>query len=289
MAQRPMTDSLPAEEWAGEMGERWLAHLQQFEGMIAPIGQALMSRAGFRHGERVVDLGCGAGGTSLDIARETGAQGEVLGIDISSQLIAAAQQRARAAHADNVKFQCADAATVVLDSPPFDRLFSRFGLMFFPDPTAAFRNLRTLVRRDGQIDFCVWAPARENGWVAQMMEIVGRSVQLPTPVPRAPGPFALDDPSYVRELLEQAGFVAATFDTWEGDQLVGGAGANPQVATDFVFDAMSFGRLLEESPPTVRARVQAELTGLFGRWYGVDGVRMPGKAYLVGAVAGRRA
>ncbi len=286
MVQRPTTDSLPAEEWAGEMGERWLAHLQQFEGMIAPIGRALITRAGFRHGERVVDLGCGAGGTSLDIAREIGAQGEVLGIDISLRLVAAAQQRARAAHAGNVRFQCADAATVRLGPPLFDRLFSRFGLMFFPDPATAFRNLRTLVRQGGRMDFCVWAPARENGWVAQMMEIVGRCVQLPAPVPRAPGPFALDDPTYVRELLEHAGFAAMTFDTWTGDQLVAGAGASPREATDFVFNAMSFGRLLEASSPTVREGVQTELTELFERRHGVDGVRMPGKAYLVSAMAG---
>lgn len=285
MSQRPTTDSLPAEEWAGVMGERWLAHLDRFEGMIAPIGQALISRAAFRPDERVVDVGCGAGGTSIEIARLVGPQGAVLGIDISPQLIEAAQRRGQAARVDNVSFRCADAAIAEIDGPRYDHLFSRFGLMFFPDAPAAIANLHTYLRAGGRVDFCVWAPARENTWVAQMMGIIGQYVELPAPVPRAPGPFALDDPAYLRELLTRGGFEAVRIDTWQGEQLVAGAGASPLEATDFVFDAMSFGRLLEASEPGVRAKVRAELTALFLRHHGAAGVQMSAKAFLVSATA----
>lgn len=274
------------EDWSGEMGDRWLKHLDRFEGMIAPVGQALLAHAGFRAGERVVDIGCGAGETSLDIARRVGARGEVLGIDISPQLVAAAEQRARAAGLNNVRFRCADAATVPLDAPPrFDRLFSRFGVMFFPDAPAAFAHLHELVRAGGRADFGVWAPARENAWVAQMMGVVGETVTLPKPVPRAPGPFALDDPDYVRDLLERAGFSSVRFETWRGDQPVGGPGATPEEAVSFVLDAMSFGKLLDEAGPEASRQVRASLAALFARHHGPAGVSMSGTAYFVTATS----
>jgi SAM-dependent methyltransferase len=271
------------EDWSGEMGDRWLKYLDRFEGMIAPVGRALMTHAGFRAGERVVDIGCGAGETSLDIARQVGAGGAVLGIDISPLLVAAAERRARAAGLGNVQFKSADSAAVPRDAPPFDRLFSRFGVMFFPDAPAAFAHLHEFVRAGGRADFGVWAPARENAWVAQMMGVVGDIVALPKPVPRAPGPFALDDPDYVRELLERAGFSSVRIETWRGDQPVGGPGATPEDAVSFVLDAMSFGKLLDEAGPDASKQVRARLAALFARHHGPAGVSMSGTAYFVTA------
>ncbi len=285
MSRGPTTNALPAEEWAGAMGHRWLTHLGQFEGMITPVGRVLMSRADFGPGDRVIDIGCGAGGTSIDISRQVGPRGTVLGVDISPQLIEAAERRARAQNAANVSFRCADATTVSLDGPPFDRLYSRFGLMFFADARAAFANLHRLLRGGGRADFSVWAPARDNPWVTQVMGIIGRHVELPAPTPRTPGPFALDDPDYIRELLDGGGFKAAAIDTWQGDQPVAGPGATPQEASAFVLDAMSFGEVLEESGPEVHKKVRAQLTDLFARHHTNAGVLMSGKAYLVRAVA----
>src|SRR5579885_1850430 len=103
-----------AEDWAGAMGEKWLEHLDSFEGMLAPIGRALIEHADFKAGQSVVDVGCGGGATSLEIARRVAAQGAVVGIDISPVLVAAAERRAVAAGARNLEFVCADAATASL-------------------------------------------------------------------------------------------------------------------------------------------------------------------------------
>jgi SAM-dependent methyltransferase len=285
MNERPMSNGPAPEDWAGEMGERWLANMDRFEGMLAPIGQALLAHCEFRPGENVVDVGCGAGRTSLDIARRVVPSGRVLGIDISSHLVAAAGRRAQAEHIGNVSFRCADATTVALEGAPFDRLFSRFGLMFFEDAWAAFANLHTLLRAGGRADFSVWAPATENPWIAEVMGVVSQYVELPERQPRAPGPFALDDPAYLRELLEQGGFSATRIDTWEGKQPIGGPGAHPQQAVDFVFDAMSFGKVLDDEGEDVRAKVKADLAGLFARYHGASGIQMSGKAFFVTAVA----
>ncbi len=273
--------AMAAEDWSGDLGERWLAHLDRFEGMIAPAGAALLQHAAIASGERVIDVGCGAGGTTIEIARRIAPAGEALGLDISQALTAAATQRASVANVRNVRFVCADAATFKLVEQPYDRLFSRFGLMFFPRPVEAFTNLRRFLRRGARADFSVWAPARENGWVVALMEIIGRHVELPQPEPHAPGPFAFDDPVYLREVLEKAGFESTRIDTWRGQQLVAGRGATPEQAADFVLQALQFGDLLQEANPSARETARAQLVDLFAKHKTADGIAMAATAFLV--------
>ena len=116
-------EALKQEDWAGEMGQKWLASLSMFEEMIAPIGEALLSRAAYQKGETVIDLGCGGGATTVAIAQKVSPTGKVIGVDISPDLVAAARERAAKSGATNISFTCADAATVALADAPYDRLF----------------------------------------------------------------------------------------------------------------------------------------------------------------------
>ena len=284
--RKPIIDGLNAEDWAGEMGVRWLANLDRFESMIAPVGDALLARAGLRAGERVVDIGCGGGATSREIARRVQPGGTVVGVDISAALVAEAARRAASAGLSNATFVVADAAAALPPGAPFDRLVSRFGSMFFPNPAAAFQNLGRMLRAGARADFAVWAPARENAWVAGLMGVVGAHMEMPAPVPRAPGPFAFDDPEYFRAVLEGAGFRDLQFQRWAGQQLIGGAGADPADAARFVLNAMSFGALVQEQPPALRAAVEAELTALFAAHRTPAGIAMGANAWLVSASAG---
>lgn len=280
----PITDSLHAEDWAGEMGERWLANLDRFESMISPVGDALLRRAAYGPGERVIDVGCGGGATTRAIARAVLPGGSVLGLDISQRLVEEAARRARAEALGNASFLAADAATARPAGAPFDRLFSRFGSMFFADPPGAFANLASLVRPGGRADLSVWAPARENPWVAGVMEIMRRFVEIPRPAPGTPGPFALDDPAYLRGLLEGGGFREVQFELWQGHQLIGGAGADPAAAARFIFGAMSFGRLLEERPPAERDAAEQQIAALFAGHRTAVGIEMGATAWLVSAI-----
>jgi len=281
----PLTESIAGEDWAGEMGERWLANLDRFESMIAPVGDAVLARADFKPGERVIDIGCGGGATSRAIASRVAPNGFVLGLDISPVLIAEAERRANAAGLANVMFCVADAATADGHGAHYDRLFSRFGSMFFADPPAAFRNLGDMVRPGGRIDLAVWAPAKTNPWVAGLMGILRQHVEVPAPPPNAPGPFSLDDPDRVRALLSGGGFGEIDFFLWQGQQLIGGAGSTPASAVKFVLDAMSFGKLLAEHPASVRENVEKELRELFASHQTSDGVAMGAAAWFV---SGRR-
>ena len=122
-----------AEDWAGEMGARWLANIDRFESMIAPIGEALLARAGFQPGQHVIDIGCGGGATSLAIASAVGASGSVVGIDISPDLIAKATERGVAAGLTNARFECADASLYQAETP-CDRCSHGSGACFSKSP-----------------------------------------------------------------------------------------------------------------------------------------------------------
>lgn len=278
-------EALKGEDWAGEMGARWLASLDRFEGMIAPIGAALLARADYQPGERVLDLGCGGGATTLAIAERVGPAGAALGLDVAPMLVERARQRAAGA-GSTARFVCADAATAKLDTPPFDRLFSRFGSMFFEAPVAAFQNLKAMLKPGARIDLAVWAAPRDNLWMMEVMGVVRRHVDIPPAVPRAPGPFAFEDLAYLEEILTSAGFTGMDVTAYEGLQPVGGPGASPTAAVDFVLASMAVGRVLDEAGSAIREAARADLIALFAqRHVEGEGVMLGAKAWLVSAVA----
>jgi SAM-dependent methyltransferase len=279
-------DALKYEDWAGEMGARWLANLTGFENTIAPAGEALLAHAAYQPGERVVDIGFGGGATSLAIAQAVAPDGEVVGIDISPDLAAATTRRAAAAGIANARFICADAATVAVPEAPFDRLCSRFGSMFFTEPVPAFANLRGLLKPGGRLDLAVWGPPLQNPWMLEGMAVARRHVEMPAPVPRAPGPFAFEEREYMEDTLIAAGFSNVNIVAAKGELPVGGPGATAEQAQAFVRHALAFGQALLDYPPEVQEAAAAELTALYARHYRPgEGVMMGYAVWLVSADA----
>ena len=273
------------DDWAGEMGTRWLAGIDQFESMIAPIGAALSARAAVTIGERVLDLGCGGGATSLAIAVSVGAAGYVLGIDISPDLIAKAKERAEAAVARNATFECVDAAIYRPDAP-FDRMVSRFGSMFFAHPVEAFSNLHGCLKPGGRIDLAVWGPPRDNPWMMELIGVLRRHIEVPPLVPRTPGPFAFEDTDYLRGILDDAGFGGIDIIAYQGLQPIGGAGASPEAAVGFAMSFLAVGRMMGDQDEDLQRRVKEDLLAVFASHHVEgQGVMMAGKVWLVTARA----
>lgn len=281
---KSMQDDPAFEDWSGEMGERWLAYLEKFEGMIAPAGDAALAKAAAKPGERVLDVGCGGGATTLALARSVGTDGHVTGLDISPQLIKHARGRGKDAKLENLSWTVADAETGELGRGTYDLVFSRFGIMFFRDSDAAFANIRK-VNEGGRLCCAVWGPPPENPWVLKMGEIVSAVVEQPEPDPAAPGPFRFANPDVFRAILQRAGYSEIEFEAWHGPQLVGGAGASPADAAQFAMEAFNLNEAVESAGEEGQRRVRKDLEAMFAHYHTHDGISMPAMTWLVTAKA----
>ena len=195
-----------AYDWNDAVGRTWVMLHERLDRQIAPFGRAAMERVRLASGQRVLDVGCGCGETSFEIAYNV-APGEVLGADVSAMLLDVAREDARSRSISGVQFLQVDAQVHAFEAGAFDVLFSRFGVMFFDDPTAAFTNLRKALKPQGRLAFCCWRKPAENLWLALPMQAVGHLLPpLPPSDPNAPGPFAFADADRVKGMLATAGF-----------------------------------------------------------------------------------
>jgi SAM-dependent methyltransferase len=198
--------------WNEQGGPIWVQLQERMDAQIGAHGERALAVLNAQPGERILDVGCGCGDTALTLARAVGSSGRVLGLDISAPMLARARARAAAAGLANVTFEHADAQTHALPAASFDALFSRFGVMFFEDPVAAFTNLARALRSGGRLAFACWQPVAANPWVAVPMGALSAVMPLPAPPPPgAPGPFAFGDSGHVGAILTKAGLRDVTF------------------------------------------------------------------------------
>src|SRR5260370_9379788 len=190
-----------AEHWnSSEQTGRWVTHEAEVDRMLAPCAAMILGAASLARGDHVLDVGCGCGATTVDAARAV-APGTSTGIDLSGPMLARARQNAVRSGIANTFFEQGDAQTYLF-RPAFDAVISRFGVMFFADPIAAFANLRTAARRGGRLTFVCWQPPAANEW----LPAPGAAPAGPLPIPdlgghAAPGMFSPADPSRIPSLL----------------------------------------------------------------------------------------
>jgi SAM-dependent methyltransferase len=248
------------------------------DAQLGPIAEVAMQLVDVRPGERVLDVGCGCGGTTLELARRVGESGEVVGVDLSGPMLELARERA--AGTPGVEFRQADAQTADLGEQRFDLIFSRFGVMFFADPVAAFTNLRRTLAPGGRLGFVCWQEVRKNPFMFEPTVAAAPFVPLPTPAePGAPGPFAFADAERVRSILEGAGFERVEIEPWSGDI---GAGTIEE-ALPFFFEIGPLSAALRDADagPELVEKVRASVREVLVRYETPDGVRMPVNLWLV--------
>lgn len=269
--------------WNEQGGPRWVRRQQQLDAQIHSLGLVAMQQANVKPGEHILDVGCGCGQTTLDLAERVGLSGSVTGIDISQPMLARARERQSALGLKNLAFVNADVQTHPFAREHFDLIFSRFGVMFFEDPSAAFRNLRTALRSDGRLCFVCWQALEQNEWVRVPLMAAARHVALPPPPsPGTPGPFAFADPDRVRALLEAGGFKEISFTPRETALSMGGA-TSVEEAVEFILEIGPISRLLEAADEDTRLRVTREVHAALSPYTSRDGVSLGGAAWVVQA------
>ncbi len=267
--------------WNGKSGHKWADDQQQMDAMMQPMTDAIVAAAAAGPGEAISDSGCGTGATVLALAERVGLAGHVLGVDVSRPMLEVA--RARVGSAANVTLMEADASVHHFEAGRADLVFSKFGVMFFADPEAAFRNIHKAVKPGGRLAFICWRAMAENPFA--MLPIGAALKHLPPqprPDPHAPGPFAFADPVRVGHILVQAGFQTPAFAAFDTKMVVGRTAAG--AARDAGMVGMA-SRLLAEVDDDLRARVIADLTEIYEGHMTAAGVTLDARCWVVTASA----
>lgn len=275
-----------AEYWTDDVGPSWVAEHTRLDERLKPFNHVLVEALELSGGETVLDIGCGPGASTVAIAEAVGASGSVTGADISATMLEAARKRERpSGESAPITWLEADAQDYAFETGSLDAVGSRFGVMFFDDPVAAFRNLRRALRAAGRLAFVCWQDPSENPWFARGLDQLGDILELPEPaLPNAPGPFGLADAARTHALLDAAGFSAIEIDERRLELPFSGS------VEDMVTHQLAMGpigaalRQAVQAPEMVAA-TRERLCQVFAERASAEGLAEPAAAWLVGARA----
>jgi SAM-dependent methyltransferase len=269
--------------WNGPGGQRWANRQHAQDILLRPVLDVLVDRARARSGERIVDVGCGNGSTTLAFAQEVGPAGHVLGIDVSGPMLARAREAAPA-HAP-VEFVLADATIYPFDRRSFDLVASRFGVMFFAEPALSFANIRRALRPSGRLAFACWREPRDNPWMMTPLQAVYKHVpKLPPQGPEDPGPFAFASEARVQRILGEAGFADTKMERCDLalDVAIGGG---LDAAVQSALEIGPASRALEGQAPELRAAAANSVREALVPFVRDQAVSLPGSIWIVTASA----
>lgn len=282
-----MDNDLIIQAWNTILFEKFTRFKHLLIDGLAAHSDELLGRDIHGRGSRVLDIGCGFGDSTQQIARRVGPAGSAVGVDCASNFIAAARESADAARQENAEFLVADVERDDLQGP-YDYAFARFGTMFFNFPGAAMRNIQRALRPGGRLDMIVWRKREDNPWLYRAELCVREIVPVVShdetdQVHCGPGPFSMSGPDMVSDLLRSAGFARVTFERFDADICIG---RDLEEAVQF---AMALGpageimRLAGEAGEACKSQVQTALEKVLGDYLRDDGVWGPSSTWFVSA------
>ena len=249
--------------------------------MLAPVADALIDRADVKPGERIVDVGCGAGATTVAFAQKVGPSGHVMGVDISGPMLARARENLPARL--SAEFVLADATIYPFGPASFDLLASRFGVMFFADPARSFANLHKAMRPSGRLAFACWREPRENPFfMAPLQAVYKHAPRLPQPGPEDPGPFAFASEARVQRVLGEAGFSGIKMEPVDLSLDIA-VGRGVDVAVQSALEIGPAARALAEQPPEVVAAAKDSIREALMPFVRGQAVPLPASIWIVTA------
>jgi ubiquinone/menaquinone biosynthesis C-methylase UbiE len=269
--------------WNGPGGQHWADRQQAQDMVLAPVSDVLIDRAGAKAGERIVDVGCGAGATTMALAQKVGPTGRVLGVDISAPMLARARQIAPAAMP--VEFVLADATVYPFEPASFDLLASRFGVMFFSDPALSFANIRRAMRPSGRLAFACWRDPRDNPFfMAPLQAVYKHAPKLPQLGPEDPGPFSFASEARVNRILSEAGFSGVAMEPHDLSLDIA-VGRGLEAAVESALEIGPASRALDGQPDDVRAAAIRSIREALAPFVRGQAVPLPASIWIVTARA----
>jgi SAM-dependent methyltransferase len=255
-----MTNIDQREAWNGESGDAWVRIQAELDATLEPWAKVLADAAATQPGERVLDVGCGCGATTMAAATSCGPDGTAVGVDLSQQMLARGCELAEAAGIANVRFVAGDAQVddLTVEGTPYDVVISRFGVMFFDDPVAAFANMARATRPGGRLAMVVWTPLAEQEWL-----LVPGGAALPhlgfpdVGAEGGPGMFALADPERIAEALGAAGWSDIAAESQRRRMPLGGPGGVDEAVTFLLSTSAGRGLFANAEPDAAERALKA--------------------------------
>ena len=268
--------------WNGDGGQRWVERQAALDGMLAPIDALLLERAAIQPGERVLDIGCGCGATTIAAAANVGADGGVLGIDVSAAMLIRANELAP--EEAPVSFVQGDAMVHHFKAASCDLMISRLGMMYFADAVRGLLNIRTALRSGGRVAFAAWRDLRDNPWALEPLQAVYDHVpKLPGLLPHAPDDFAFAQQDWLEQVLSEAGLRRVRLERCDVALDIGGG----QGLEGAALSALAVGpasRAINGQPPDAVAAATTAVSKALARYANGAAVTLPASVWIVTAV-----
>ena len=268
--------------WSGKGGDYWVEKQSEMDIMLNPLGEKALAKLDLKSNSEVLDIGCGWGATTLEIAKKV-SEGTVTGLDISVPMLGKAESEASIQGIANVDFKVIDVQVDQLASEKYDYVYSRFGVMFFDDPYEAFKNIFSSIKEGGELSFVCWQDPSLNPWQSLSVQVIRGYLDMPSPPPRSPGPFAFHEKDYVKEILEKSGFSDISFDDNQEDITMFSGKSLQEASEDYLAINPVVTEMLKDSPDDLKAEIVESLKEAFSEFHKGDGLVFPSATWVVSA------
>ena len=267
--------------WSGKGGDIWVERQNAMDTMLSPLGEAALNKLNLNEGENVLDIGCGCGHTTLNIAKRISPDGQVTGLDISKPMLKRAKESANEMSISNASFNCVDVQTDDMGEEVYSAAFSRFGVMFFEDPVAAFCNINKSLITGASLSFVCWQSPALNPWQSLFIEAVKKYVDLPSPPPRSPSPFAFMESEYVSSILEESNFQNIMIEGHEAEVNMFSGRSLSDSVKDYISINPVVSGMLKDSTEQEKTEIINSAIEAFSPYYSAKGLMFPSATWLV--------
>lgn len=269
--------------WSGNGGQIWVERQKAMDTMLSPLGKKALNKLNLSDKDNVLDIGCGCGNTTLNIAKKIQPSGKVTGLDISEPMLKKANESAKEMSLTNTTFRCLDVQTDYIGEEIYTVAFSRFGVMFFEDPIAAFRNINKSLISGAFLSFVCWQSPSLNPWQSIFIQEVRKVIDLPSLPPRSPGPFAFGESEYVTSILEESNFKNIEIDGQTLEVKMFSGRSLSEAVKDYLSINPVVNEMLKDSPEEQKTEIVNSTINAFSPYYSEKGLIFPSATWLVKA------
>tara|TARA_Y100000590_G_scaffold469116_1_gene654946 strand:+ start:1128 stop:1979 length:852 start_codon:yes stop_codon:yes gene_type:complete len=267
--------------WSGKGGEVWVKNQISMDLTLAPLGDEALSKLDIRENSSVLDVGCGCGTTTIEIAKKLGSIGRVTGVDISIPMINKANINLESTKLHNIKFILSDVEQNDLTANFNDAIYSRFGVMFFNNPEKAFHNIFNSLNIRGRISFVCWQKPTLNPWQYIAMQSIKRFIQLPETPKEGPGPFSFKDKNYILDLMKKTNFKKISITNLEKEIYFFKNHTIVEAAQNYLSINPTVKKLIDENSQIVKTKILDSIIESFLPYHTKEGLKFPSSCWVV--------